>query len=296
MKKLRVKVGRVLRRLSGTPKADAALSFSESPPPVKQIRVITGDPKLPPELERKIFELAAVDDEPKGWSRQNASDTMLVLPLVCQRARAWIEPLIYKRISLLQTFNGVPTVPLFLETLDTRPASFFAQHVKVVYLNYTMTLPTVQRVLSVCTNAVSVGCHQSYSKIAHLLVKMPLQRLMVADIDFSAKYPPWTHTLTHLGISASIPHDEASLKALFSALPSVTAFTIGADALPDPMDGPGIGRVLQSVLTVAPQLKAVVLATDSKTQYRWSYQRLREEGFDSGGRLYVHLRPVSDGT
>ncbi|KAJ7069179.1 hypothetical protein C8F01DRAFT_1111800, partial [Mycena amicta] len=290
MKKLRGKVGRVLRLLSGTLKADAALSFSESLPPVKQM--ITGDPKLPPELERKIFELAAVDDEPEWWLRQNSGDTMLLLPLVCQQAQAGIEPLIYERISLLQTFNGVPTgrtVPLFLETLATRPASFFAQHVK--------------RVLSICTNAVSVGCHQPYSKIAHLLVKMPLERLMIAAIDFSAEYLPWKRTLTHLGISASIPQDEASLKALFSMLPSVTSFAVGADALPDPMDGPGIGRILQFILTVAPQLKAVVLATDSKTrqqhgktQYRWSYQRLREEGFDSGGRLYVHLRPVSDGT
>jgi hypothetical protein len=57
--------------------------------------------------------------------------------------------LIYERISLLYWFDRMP---LFLATIDARPASFFAANVKYLYFDQTIgELPVVQRILSVCT-------------------------------------------------------------------------------------------------------------------------------------------------
>ncbi|KAJ7733600.1 hypothetical protein B0H14DRAFT_3168754 [Mycena olivaceomarginata] len=47
--------------------------------------------------------------------------------------------------------NGVDAVPQLLATIDTRPTSFFAAHVKHLYFPLTVLLPAVQRMLSVCT-------------------------------------------------------------------------------------------------------------------------------------------------
>ncbi|KAJ7619627.1 hypothetical protein FB45DRAFT_161916 [Roridomyces roridus] len=90
--------------------------------------MITGDPILPPELERDIFELVVSIDTDLTTdyrSHQHVGDTVLVLPRVCRRVQSWIEPLIYERVALLQNSRGRDPFTALLSTVDARPATFF---------------------------------------------------------------------------------------------------------------------------------------------------------------------------
>ncbi|KAF7364673.1 Zn(2)-C6 fungal-type domain-containing protein [Mycena venus] len=290
MKRIQKKVDKVMRRFSRI--------LLSAPPAVDAPRdreVITGDPFLPPELEREIFELAARNDPVDSWTHQHVGDTLLVLPQVCRRVQSWIEPFIYERVSLLQSFNGAQPVPKFLATVDARPASFFATHVKYLYMDYSVPLPVVQRILGVCTGAVSVGCHHPYPSLAHVLAPLPLHRLCVSEFALpspAATLPPWAASLRQLGFTKAIPPDPA---AAFAALPALTHLAVDYDALPNP-DDPGMGAALARLLDACPRLRLLVLMTGAKTDCRWAYQRLREDGFAIGDpRFYVHLRPIPDG-
>ncbi|KAJ6544580.1 hypothetical protein DFH09DRAFT_1367793 [Mycena vulgaris] len=304
MKKLQAKVARYYSRLKPSQQASqveravrrlsrvlAPVAVSRNGPPV-DLEVVAGEPILPPELERKIFEWAAESDvQPNYWMRQHVSDTVLVLPQVCRRVQSWIEPFIYERISLLPTFSGTDPVPPFLATIDARPASFFAAHVKHLYVAPGIPLIVVQRVLSVCTGIMSFGGHYPYTSLAPLLAQLPLHRLLVSDLTFPsapAEHPPWTASLTHLGASQVPP------TAALASLPAVTHLAIDYDALPDP-ETPGMGAALVALLAAAPHIRCLVLITGAKTDYKWALQRLRKDAF-ADARLYVHLRPVTDGT
>ncbi|KAF7329465.1 hypothetical protein MKEN_00208800 [Mycena kentingensis (nom. inval.)] len=268
------------------------LSRPPAPTARRPVELIVGDPRLPPELERLIFELVAYQELP--WT--NATATILALPLVCRRVQAWIEPLFYQRISLGRNYDAGETVlPKFLYTVAARPPSFFAAHVRSLYFDYTIPLVAVQRVLSVCTNVVQLGCHYSYSSLAHFLDHMPLQRLMLSEFILPPNPPPWTRTLTHLGLTCT-DHIPSEPRILLDSLPCLTALAVGVSAFPDPSESPEVGRAVKTLLSLLPpRVHTLVLAIDAKTTYRWTMQRFREEGvWDE--RLYVHLRRVMDAT
>ncbi|KAJ6453107.1 hypothetical protein C8R45DRAFT_1039629 [Mycena sanguinolenta] len=290
MKRIKAKVHKTLRRFS---QIKPAHSVVVAPPIVRE--VISGDPFLPPELEREIFELVAANDPVDNWTHQDVGDTVLALPQVCRRVQSWIEPIIYERISLLHSFDGEEPVPKFLATIDARPASFFAAHVKYLYFDRYIPLPAIQRVLSVCTGTVSVGCHHPYLALAPLLAPLPLHRLCVSEFALPSKpdLPPWAASLTQLGLTVVLPPDPVTA---FAALPSLTHLAVDYEALnPDNPDNPGAGVALSRLLHAVPRLRFLVLLTASKTDYKWAHQRLREDGF-ADARFYVHLRPISDGT
>ncbi|KAJ7490717.1 hypothetical protein FB451DRAFT_624688 [Mycena latifolia] len=285
MKRIQAKVERALRRFSEVP-----ASAESSPPVVREI--ITGEPILPPELEREIFELVATTAAPPDyWMHQDVGNTVLVLPQVCRRVQSWIEPFIYERVSLLQTFHGLDPIPSFL-TIDARPASFFAAYVKHLYIAPTIPLAVVQRVLVVCTGVVSFGCHHPYTRLAPLLAPLSLRRLLVSELTLPpipAELPPWAVSLTHLGLSQVLP-----TAAALAHLPALTHLAVDYAALPDP-EAPGMGAALTALLAAGSSIRCLVLVSAAKTDYKWALQRLRDDAF-SDRRLYVHLRPVMDGT
>ncbi|KAJ6585593.1 hypothetical protein B0H19DRAFT_1250388 [Mycena capillaripes] len=114
MKKLQAKASRVFRQFSR----------------VLAREIITGDPILPPELERMIFEFVAVNDGLPD--QQHVGETTLAVAQVCRRAQNWIEPFIYEQVLLLEFTNHAA----FLATIAARPVSFFAAHVKHLYFDY----------------------------------------------------------------------------------------------------------------------------------------------------------------
>ncbi|KAJ7738339.1 hypothetical protein B0H16DRAFT_1570508, partial [Mycena metata] len=292
MKSIRGKVAKALRRFSGAPFAPPTPPEDAALPVVREL--ITGDPFLPPELEREIFELAAETDTVFDSWRQRVGSTVLVLPRVCRRVKSWIEPFMYRDIALRQSFDGVDPVPRFLAAVDSHPPSFFATHVKHLYFDSTMPLFFVQKVLSVCTGVVVLGCHHPYSSLAPLIASLPLRRLLLAELSLPTTpetIPPWAASLTHLGISKTVPADP---RAAFAALPALTHLAVGYDALPDP-ERPGMGAMLAALFPACPAIRCLILVTESKTNYRWALQRLRDDGFVDA-RFYVHLRPVMDRT
>ncbi|KAJ6487196.1 hypothetical protein C8R47DRAFT_517813 [Mycena vitilis] len=292
MKAITRQVEKAFRRFSKLPPATLPLSPTQ-PTVIRQ--AITGDPILPPELERAIFELvAAYDLLPDSWTHQHIGDTALALPQVCRRVQSWIEPIIYERISFVWSANGASPVPRFLATISARPASFFAAHVKHFYFDRSLAPSAVQRILGVCTGVVSLGCYHSYSALEPLLAPLPLQRLLVSELTLPSplrELPPCVASLTHLGLAHTLPSDPA---AAFAALPSLTHLAVGYDALPNP-ENPGMGAALAGLLRACAGLRCLVLMTESKTSYNWALHRLRDDGFRDP-RFYVHLRPVMDGT
>ncbi|KAJ7621972.1 hypothetical protein DFH06DRAFT_769494 [Mycena polygramma] len=292
MNAVKQKVDKVFRRFSKIPPATPPII---PPQPVVIRQAITGDPVLPPELEREIFELVAVYDLlPDSWTHQHIGDTALALPQVCRRVQSWIEPIIYEHISFLWSANGAEPVPRFLATISARPSSFFATHVKHLYFDRSIALSAVQQVLSACTGVVSLGYHHPSSALERILAPLPLQRLLVSELTLPSSprnLPPWAASLTHLGLAYALPPNPT---AAFAALPSLTHLAVGYDALPDP-ENPGMGAALMGLLRACAGLRCLVLMTESKTDYKWALQRLRDDGFRDP-RFYVHLRPVMDGT
>ncbi|KAJ7256872.1 hypothetical protein B0H12DRAFT_1284142 [Mycena haematopus] len=303
MKRIEGKIRKTSQRLSRVfpapitpPNGPVVVALTNIP------EVITGDPSLPPELERAIFELVAANDPVDSWTHQHVGDTVLVLPQVCRRVQSWIEPIIYERISLLYSYNGGEPVPKFLATIDARPASFFAAHVKYLYFDHYVPLPAVRRVLSVCTGAASVGCHHPYLTLAALLAPLPLHRLCVSEFAPPSRHtdlPPWASSLTQLGLTKVLPRDPTTA---FAVLPALTHLAVDYDAFPnpnpddhDPRSRISLGAGLSALLGACPRLRWLVLMTTSKTDYKWAYQRLREDGF-ADARFAVHLRPIQDGT
>ncbi|KAF8145359.1 hypothetical protein K438DRAFT_1991882 [Mycena galopus ATCC 62051] len=277
MNEIHAKLDQVFRR---SYRVNPALPAAREP--------ITGDPILPPELEREIFELAAAI--PYYWTDQHVGDMALVLPQVCRRAQSWIEPLIYERISFLADTSTKDPTPLFLRTIDTRPASFFAENVKYLYFDKSLSLHFIHRVLSVCVGVISLGCHQSYNGLAPFLAPLPLQRLLLSDMELSTNFsPPWVSSLTHLGLSVALPHDPL---AVFGALPALTHLAFEFDALPSPSLNTLTGTVSR-ILLACPHLRCLVL-TISRANYRLTSHRLREEKF-SNPRFYVLIRYITGG-
>ncbi|KAJ7621991.1 hypothetical protein DFH06DRAFT_769974 [Mycena polygramma] len=271
--------------------------FSKIPPSVPlQVtgvhQVITGDPILPPELEREIFELvAAYDLLPNRWTHQHVADTTLALPQVCRRVQSWIEPFIYEHISFLWSMHGA--LPRFLATISARPPSFFATHVKYLYFDRSIALSAIKQILGVCTGVVSLGYHHPYNTLKHLLAPLSIQHLLLSDLPLSStpeNLPPWAASLTHLGLADTLPLDPTVL----STLPSLTHLAVGYTALPNP-EIPGMGAALEGLLRACVGLCCLVLMTESQSGYNWAIQRLRADGF-SDPRFYMHLRPDSDET
>ncbi|KAJ7621973.1 hypothetical protein DFH06DRAFT_769500 [Mycena polygramma] len=277
IQKFNEQLGRVLQRSYRVPPA----------PSVGE--VITGDPVLPLELEREIFEVAAA--VPNYWTKQHVGDMALVLPQVCRRAQSWIEPLIYGHISFPLLSNSPADLAMFLETIDTRPATFFATHVKYLDFDSAIPLAVVEQVLRVCTGVVNLGCRYTYTSLVPLLIPLPhLRRLLVAKLVFpfvlrNADLPvgPWATSLTHLGLSRAI-NFPSDLAAVFAAFPALTHFAVDYRD-----DAVHYANALRGLISACPpRLRCIVLVVRGKGDYRAACQDIRAENI-ADARLCVHL-------
>lgn len=137
------------------------------------------------ELEREIFEwtarahcrsavnLALVGKRFQGWC---VDENMVLLDESLRSHR--IEPIIYETVVL---DYPIVTTTLFLRTLKSRPAGFFAQNVKNIYLTSMIPFPQAQKVLSICTGASNIACwadpDSKSDGLMPLLRTRPLERL-----------------------------------------------------------------------------------------------------------------------
>ncbi|KAJ7656046.1 hypothetical protein DFH06DRAFT_1328878 [Mycena polygramma] len=166
------------------------------------------EPLLPPEIEREVFELSAVctrgvQDDPK-------------LLLVARRVNIWIEPFLYRIISVVhlspENWNK-HQIPehIFLKMLESKPASLWlalTRHLSVAIRGG----DPMEQILSMCRTSSNLalivhpydlfGGYQLANSLA-LITTMPLVRLSAHigslfhpdAADFS--HPVFAH-LTHL--------------------------------------------------------------------------------------------------
>ncbi|TFK61049.1 hypothetical protein BDN72DRAFT_849987 [Pluteus cervinus] len=120
-------------------------------------------PRLPPELEREILELA---------TRTDPTNKFQYL-LVCQRARAWIEPIIYETVIQINR----PGKEFEKQDAVSLPAHR-SRHVQNLVLAGIMSSRTALDILRKCPNLTNVALWTHISPEAlTILSHTPLRRL-----------------------------------------------------------------------------------------------------------------------
>ncbi|KAJ6463156.1 hypothetical protein C8R47DRAFT_1157786 [Mycena vitilis] len=130
-------------------------------------------PVLPAELEREIFEVASL-----SWPR-----SIPRFMLVAWRVYAWVEPLLYRVVIVDDRDKSSPgTHPLaikssiLLSLIDTKPSSFFKDHVRHLLLfSHGMAAEDEADVLAACSNVEDLWWSPR-SEASVSLINMPLKR------------------------------------------------------------------------------------------------------------------------
>ncbi|KAJ7758358.1 hypothetical protein B0H16DRAFT_1535925 [Mycena metata] len=193
------------------------------------------EPRLPPDLERSVFEAAA--SSPSG---------MLNLMLVAWRVKVWIEPLLY-RVIFLSTYpsedhpvlDGLPvfTVDVLRGLIAVRGPAFFQGVVHHLFLDGASDIPDrdVPTILEACRHVTNLHARFGYGPLPSLDEMPRLQRLAIdtrplfgrkAAVDFSRAL---FRNLTHLELLGNTYHESSTLE--FHNIPHLThiAFNSSVD-------------------------------------------------------------------
>ncbi|KAJ7863704.1 hypothetical protein B0H13DRAFT_2671344 [Mycena leptocephala] len=138
-------------------------------------------PTLPTELERLIFEIAAI-------THPYCMPSML---RVAHRIKIWIEPLLYSILTILPESGSYPeTKPVFVrripdihKLLGQRPAAFLRQHVRHVCFVGFPPDDLVLQLLSICDATVDLNLAFPSSSTFISLLGNLLPRRLCIDID-----------------------------------------------------------------------------------------------------------------
>ncbi|KAJ7873186.1 hypothetical protein B0H13DRAFT_2058825 [Mycena leptocephala] len=136
------------------------------------------DRTLPTELEREIFEIAAFF----------SPDSMPVLLLVARRVKIWIEPLLYRILTIYDPSLVIPSVLTpnrvfrysiagFHRLMDRKPTSFFHDYVRHIQL-FILDAEEVTKILSVCDATINLALYELPALLPPLS-SLPLQRLSI---------------------------------------------------------------------------------------------------------------------
>ncbi|KAF8168488.1 hypothetical protein B0H34DRAFT_685712 [Crassisporium funariophilum] len=106
--------------------------------------VVESKARLPTELEWLIIELAA-DAHPETW------DSLL---RVCYRVHDWVEPFLFKEITIT-----TKNIDNFLQyPFRSKRSAYFRQHVKTLCISKGVDPSICTRILNVCSNTIHVAC------------------------------------------------------------------------------------------------------------------------------------------
>nr|GAT50798.1 predicted protein [Mycena chlorophos] len=236
--------------------------------------------RLPPELERTIFELAGWDDMP----------TMKTLVLVAHRVHLWIEPLLYRVQTSFQSNDFSATHKLVV----ARPQ--YARHVKYLLLWSTrggLDRTQYEETLSACGNiSYLVDWTQSASLLAlspHSLPNLTHLSIHVRPLveDTSSTLSALTSALailrnaTHLDVSdlnlLDDPEDTIPRILQSAALPALTHLSFAED--------PSNPEYFKEILSIPHrtnrlrQLVVFVENTDGKEEDHWLEKRIADPRF-----------------
>ncbi|KAJ7848400.1 hypothetical protein B0H13DRAFT_2361897 [Mycena leptocephala] len=176
------------------------------------------DPRLPPELEHQIFEIAA----------HEFPEMIPIFLRVARRIQFWIEPLLYQ-VILAAGINAASTNAV-LAAMDSRPRTVF-NAVRHLYIDSSANLSQdqSQRLLGLCENVVNLALVGNVAEpsILPILAGMRLRQLSVSlhslfggpdTVDLNR---PLFISITHLKLFVdNIEHSRVS--SHLSALPALT--------------------------------------------------------------------------
>ncbi|KAF9526893.1 hypothetical protein CPB83DRAFT_444601 [Crepidotus variabilis] len=215
--------------------------------------------RLPAELEREIFEIAAANQD---------IQTGLKLILTAKRVREWIEPTFYR---VLIKCTDVPRTSPFLKHLHLENISPIERQ-KLSYchclLLQSISVEDAVNLLSACPNITDLAMwvlQGSYTPLGEILLSMKIQRLSVRINDvlrgFSSSHTligsPLSQALTHLDlIDLNSGFWDSAWKA-FVALPRLTHLAV---------DGNNVVPTIEGMLNESKSIKLIV-ATSTTHAY-----------------------------
>ncbi|KAJ7615195.1 hypothetical protein DFH06DRAFT_1367255 [Mycena polygramma] len=174
------------------------------------------EPRLPPELECTIFEIAAL----------SSPRSIPELMRMAQRVKAWVEPILYHVVFLCapaslskqlipRQVEGFPLIPrdLLLQAIREKPpsSSFFSSVVKHIYLDdppgaAPLQLSDVETILAACCRCsdLFVAWSQASLRFVPVLNRLECLRRLTVDLRSLFEFTPidsaqpFLRNLTHL--------------------------------------------------------------------------------------------------
>ncbi|KAJ6535610.1 hypothetical protein B0H19DRAFT_1183821 [Mycena capillaripes] len=180
------------------------------------------DPRLPLELEHKIFELAALSEP----------GTIQPLLRVARHIRFWIEPILYRTLWVDGYAHADRTYAVFAAR-ESKPAGFLTDAIRHVFVDETshFSRDEARTLLRLCEGIVNIVINGRFAEpgLLPILADMSnLGRLSVKLIDLFAGTSSidFSHalfaSLTHLHLWDTIVVEDAPIYARAAALPALT--------------------------------------------------------------------------
>ncbi|KAJ7761779.1 hypothetical protein B0H16DRAFT_1530531 [Mycena metata] len=200
------------------------------------------NPKLPVELEREAFMLAA-------YNAQIRDIPSLIH--VARRVRFWVTPILYRSFAICHSNFVGESLPLrrtpgeFASMVFSSPF-VIAQHIRDLWINTSVESIRLRQLIAACSRIETLGIsYNLLPGILPVLARMPLQRLSIhLELLFGALKIDFGHPifsrLTHLSVLDCPVQEvwEESWTGLFE-LPSLTHL-----AFQDFFSGPVVGDIL----------------------------------------------------
>ncbi|KAF7330039.1 hypothetical protein MKEN_00268000 [Mycena kentingensis (nom. inval.)] len=222
------------------------------------------EPRLPPELEREIFELAA-----------QCLQSNLNLLLVARRVHEWVEPCLYRVVRVVK--NSRPLSALLRAMSDNR-SSLLVAGVRCVFFESPAagTEALNQEILAQCPNVTRVALTPGFSgaaalaaleKLGHLeYLTANLGRLFPLDIDGTH---PVLARVTHLSLLDNLHSDEKQ-EAILAALPAIPSLThLRLDFL--------VAGQVRRIFETCPRLEILLLNNTATQAYSHRFPTARDE-------------------
>ncbi|KAJ7443122.1 hypothetical protein FB451DRAFT_1149776 [Mycena latifolia] len=222
-------------------------------------------PAFPPELEREIFETTALVHP----------GTIPALLRVARRTHIWIEPFLYRAVSVGGTSPFSDMGRAILRATKSKPASFFHSAVRHLFLDTSAswTFDEAVEVIKVCTGLVEFASYGDFLDPTLLLMlgELPLRRLSTdlyrlfdgyESIDLTH---PVFASLTHLEILDPIYDDDTRIIAYLPTLPAITHLRL-SDNVP--------WKHVETLLAECPRLE-LLISLFPRRKESWAVRRAR---------------------
>ncbi|KAF7362999.1 hypothetical protein MVEN_00651600 [Mycena venus] len=188
---------------------------------------VSGEPKLPLDLEHRIFEIAAMAC-PVSIPR---------LMLVAWRVKDWVEPLLYRVVFLphptpRKDESRAFGIPTFRDDAVQQCPSTWLQQLKHLYIGHTVKEPFVTDWLSACSGVtnLSAGFYNYSPGVLHALGTLHSVQYLTIDVR-ALFHPEVPHslflTVTHLDLFEMLglgTERADSISAKLALMPHLTHF------------------------------------------------------------------------